>query len=209
MDPNAISQAARTLRTQLSSSLPLVEGNILIGHPELAAKAADKQNAPHLINLFFFQLEHSGYPADAAKVDPVYVRAHCLVSAFGKNETANNSTISAGENDLRLIGGVLAALHEKPLLEISDTTGNVKAMLQIVPEPLSLETINNLWSTQVDVSYRPSVIYELALVPVPFESRTERSPRVRRADADAYVMTDSPEDWIPDARGQTRTGMLI
>ena len=208
MDPNTVSLAARTFRTQLSASLAMPEGNILIGHPKLADTEARKQSAPHLVNLFFFQLEHSGYPADAASADPMYIRAHCLISAFGKDESSATNGVGAGENDLRLIGGVLAALHKKPILEVADGPGNVKASLQIVPESLSLEAINNLWSTQTDVSYRPSVVYELALVPLPLDERRERSPRVRHAEADAYVMTGAPEDWIPEIRFRDGHGKL-
>ena len=213
MDSNAISLAARTLRTHLVNALQLDERNVFIGHLAPAAKEAEGKVDSQFLNLFFFQFEHGGYPANATSDEPVYIRLHCLITAFGNNESDNESSsvVSAGENDLRLIGGVLAALHQQPVLDITDQSGTANATLQIVPTSFTSESINNLWTAQQEVSYRPSVAYELALVPVPFTSRTERSRRVIYADVDVETFAEHQgleTDWVPEIHFRDSDGTL-
>jgi hypothetical protein len=198
MDANAISIAARNLRTYLSNRLGISEDNLLIGHPTIAATTADSNPGDQFINLFFFRVEHGGYPADAKSADPFYIRIYCLVTAFGNNETGNHGTItiSAGENDLRLIGGVMAHLHANPVLEIEDPEENTIAQLQVVLSPMDINDINNIWSTQVDTPYRLSVIYELALAPIPLSVRRDTSKRVSRIGVDAQ--SDLIQRPLPD-----------
>ena len=200
MDATAISLAARALRTRLASSLLLLEGNIFIGHPSVAAKGAEGHTGKQFLNIFFFRIEHGGYPTDATDSDPIYVRLHCLITALGNDEHNGNNSISAGENDLRLIGGVMAALHQQPTLTIDNLTGDTSATLQAVPMPFTPENINNIWSTQQEASYRPSVAYELALAPVPFTARVDRSPRVAGTGVEVEPITDQRNDWRPEIR---------
>lgn len=176
---NAFSLAARGLREHLAESLPLVAGRILIGHPSEGAATAQGDAGNQYLNVFFYRAEYSGYPADATSQDPIYVRLFCLLTALGNAETDGNGegNVSAGENDLRLIGGAMHALHRRPTLLLSDE-GRPVAQLQIVPSPLNTDDINSLFSTQTDTSYRLSVAYELALVPVPFAEARARDRRV-------------------------------
>ncbi|MGD8834323.1 MAG: Pvc16 family protein [Desulfobacteraceae bacterium] len=187
MDANAISIAARNLRTYLSDRLDISEDNLLIGHPTIAATTADANPGDQFINLFFFRVEHGGYPADAKSTDPFYIRIYCLVTAFGNNETGDDGTItiSAGENDLRLMGGVMAHLHANPVLVIEDLEANTVAHLQVILSPMDINDINNIWSTQVDTPYRLSVIYELALAPIPLATMRDTSKRVARIGVEA------------------------
>ena len=62
----------------------------------------------------------------------------------------------------------LTALHKQPTLDVKHPNGGQDAVLQVVPASLSLENLNNVWATQLEVSHRPSVAYELALVPAPW-----------------------------------------
>lgn len=208
MDANAISTAARNLRANLSDGLDISEDNLLIGHPATAAAAADANPGDQFINLFFFRVEHGGYPADAKNTDPFYIRIYCLVTAFGNNETGDDGTItiSAGENDLRLIGGVMAHLHANPMLKIEDLEENMVAQLQVVFSPMDINDINNIWSTQVDTPYRLSVIYELALAPIPLATMRDTSKRVARIGAEARpdtVQSPLPEQGL-GLEAQTR-----
>jgi len=213
MDATAISLAARALRTRLASSLSLVEGNIFIGLPSVATKGAEGQTGKQFLNVFIFRIEHGGYPTDATNSDPIYVRLHCLITAFGNDEQNGNNSISAGENDLRLIGGVVAALHEHPTLMIDNPAGDTSAMLQVVPMPFTPENINNIWSTQLEASYRPSVAYELALAPAPFAARVDRSLRVAGTGVEVETITDRRDDWRPEIRfvsnGELKTALVF
>jgi hypothetical protein len=183
MEPTAISLAARALRARLAVALPIEEGNVLVGQPS-AASARESQVGRNFLNIFFFNIEQSGLTVDASSVDPFFVRLQCLVTAFGSDVTSGSTTVSAGENDLRIIGAVMAALHASPILEVSNERETAVAHLQIVPLQLTLDQMNHIWSTQVDVSSRPSVAYELALAPIPFERPVDRSPRVVARDLD-------------------------
>ena len=197
MEANAISTAARNLRAYLATQLVISEDNLLIGHPTLAATTAEANPGDQFINLFFFRVEHGGYPADAGNSDPFYVRLYCLITAFGNNETGDDGTItiSAGENELRMMGGLMAQLHANPVLEIKDLEAHTIAQLQIVLSPLDIKDINNIWSNQVDTPYRLSVIYELALAPIPLATRRDTTKRVARIGVAAVSdVTQRPLD---------------
>ncbi len=202
MEPTAISLAIRALRSRLAASLAMDERHIYIGNPAVAARLVEGQATHQSLNLFVFQVEHSGYPADSTSADPTFVRIQCLITALGADQQISGVTVGAGENDLRLIGGMMATLHQHPVLSIVEQDSDRElASLQVVPSPLTVETINNLWSTQVDTSYRLSAAYELALAPVPLAVPVERSSRVARAEADARVVLDTHVGpWVPEIR---------
>jgi hypothetical protein len=141
-----------------------------MGTPAEAAPGAS--NNDHRVNLFFHRISPAGFGSHTGPGDPWLVRLHCLITAFAT--TANN--ISAGENDLRLIGEVVRLFHETSVLPLIDVNG-VKVRLQVVFQPLSLDEINHLWSTQGEVAYRPSVLYEMALAPVVPSERTVDASR--------------------------------
>jgi hypothetical protein len=176
--PSSLSVAARTLRTHLAGAVGLPEGQILIGHPSLAAKDVESETNKQFLNLFFYRVEHGAYPADSTSDAPFYVRFYCLVTALGTKETVNGGTISAGENDLRLVGGVMQGLHESPILMLQDEADEDVAQMQVVLHVLSLDDLNHIWSTQGDTPYRLSVGYELALLPLPLAHPSARGPRV-------------------------------
>jgi hypothetical protein len=93
--------------------------------------------------------------------EPWLIRMHCLITAFGIDEDG----ILAGENELRLLGQMMRILHENPVLEAVDVDGRT-VRLQVIFEPLGSDDLNHIWSTQGDTTYRPSLAYEMALVPV-------------------------------------------
>jgi len=177
--PSSLSVAARALRTHVAGATSLPEGQILIGHPSLAVKDIEGETNKQFLNLFFYRVEHGAYPADSAAADVLYLRFYCLITALGTKEIATGgATVSAGENDLRLVGAVVKRLHESPLLRLRDDTAQEVAQLQIVLHVLSLDDLNHIWSTQGDTPYRLSVGYELALVPLPLARPAVRGPRV-------------------------------
>jgi hypothetical protein len=169
----SLSVAANTLRSYLAANIADLDG-IFISHPKEAAEQANSEGKQYL-NLFFYQVEHGGYPADGRSDDPFYLRVNCLITPLGTKEPGPpHSSVSAGENDLRLIGEVLRLLHEQPLLMVEE--GGEMAHLQVVMYPLSLDDINHLWSNQGEVAYRLSVAYQLSLLPIPLGVAKERSP---------------------------------
>jgi hypothetical protein len=124
----------------------------------------------------------------------------CLITALGATETVGSSAISAGENDLRLVGGVMKRLHERPILSLQGESAGDIAQLQIVLNALTLDDINHIWCTQAGTPYRLSVGYELALVPLPLALAADRSPRVGSIGVD--VRSDTRYQPFP-AEGST------
>jgi hypothetical protein len=157
---------------------------IRIGHPADNIKDLDDAEE-NCLNLFFYDVNYDGYPADGSIDNPFYVRLHCLITAVGHKSkepespgSSNERDVSKGENELRLVGEVMRVLHEQPLLAIGDAEGNEIAMLQVIPHTMNLDNLNHIWSTQTDISYRLSVAYEMALAPVPQAPAVEASPLV-------------------------------
>jgi len=176
--PSSLSVAARALRTHLAGATNLPEDRILIGHPSAAAKDAQSDPTNQFLNLFFYRVEHGAHAADGTSADPVYLRFYCLVTALGTSEAANGGgTISAGENDLRLVGGVMQRLHERPILMLRGEDDADVAQMQVLLHALTLDDLNHIWSTQGDTPYRLSVGYELALLPLPLERAAAHGPR--------------------------------
>lgn len=131
---------------------------VRLGSPaEVAAEAPEDE---HRLCVFFFRFEPSGYYPDTAPGDTHYLRAHSLITPMA---IAENGT-GKGENDLRILGEVMRILQEKPVFEL--TIDGQSFHLQAVFQTLGLDQINQIWSTQGDTTYRPSVLYEFSLAPV-------------------------------------------
>ncbi len=210
---SGLSVAALALRTALHEAKVLKESSILVGHPSAAQAAAAASNEPLLLNLFFYRIEPGAYPSDATFEDPYFVRLFCLVTPFSNDDASETEKVTAGESDLRLIGSVVACFHANPMLLIRYQDAAI-ARLQVVPTPLTLEAMNNLWSTQKDVPYRLSVAYELALVPAQLTAaKAERSPlvvelKVREPSIGAVTATETPQLALLDT-SERRTQVLI
>lgn len=165
---SALSQVCRSIADFVSNRLEAAQNNVQVRIGSPAAAAPEKSDNEHRVNLFFFRVEPNGFGPAAAPGETWLLRLSCLVTSFGVDEDG----ISAGENDLRLLGSVLSAFHERPVLDAVAINGTT-VRAQVVFQPLGMDDINHLWATQGDVPYRPSVAYEMALVPVP-----PRTPRV-------------------------------
>ncbi len=166
---SSLSQVCRGIADIVSLGLDAGANSIqvMIGPP--ASAAPGTTDTTHRVNLFFYRIEPSGFFPGDTPGDPWWVRLHCLVTGFGIEE----EQISAGENDLRLLGEVMRLFHEQPVLS-AFTVGEETFRLQLIFLPLGADDINHLWSTQGDVNYRPSIAYEMTLVPVlPKEPRLE------------------------------------
>jgi hypothetical protein len=130
-------------------------------------------DAEHKLNLFFYRFEPGGFDSDVHPNDPWRIRLFCMITAFGVDDDG----VPAGENDLRILGEVLRIFRETPVLGTTGVSGE-QVRLQVVFSPATDEQINQIWSTQGDTTYRPSLIYEMALAPImPSQLRGE-PPRV-------------------------------
>jgi len=172
---SSLSQVCRAIADFVSVGLEASANSIqvMIGSPASAAPAATDTN--HRVNLFFYRIEPAGFFTGDTPGDPWWVRLHCLVTGFGLDE----EQVSAGENDLRLLGEVMRLFHETPV-QAALTVDDETFRLQVVFLPLGADDLNHIWSTQGDVSYRPSIAYEMALAPVMPQERRPESPLVGR-----------------------------
>ncbi|HEX3130747.1 MAG TPA: DUF4255 domain-containing protein [Thermoanaerobaculia bacterium] len=208
---SSLSRICRSVADFLGAELEANSNSIrvLLGNP---ADAAKDHETEHRVNLFFYQVEPSGFGAFAPD-EAWLVRLHCLITAFGVAE----NQVSSGENDLRLLGAVLRVFHENPILPAYDLDGTA-VRAQVVFNPLTLDQINHIWSTQGgDVAFRPSVAYEMALAPIPPSELRVPGPLVGSIGVDVFkdlkphpfggnpaipavivraVSTDRP-DWTP------------
>lgn len=156
---SSISVMCNQISTFVRSGLNAASNNILVsmGAPSEVADSDDE----HRVNLFFYRFEPSGFQAGAHPNDPWRVRMFCMITTFGVDEDG----IAAGENEMRLLGEIMRIFREQP---ISDpvVVGSETVRLQTIFSAATDEQMNQVWSTQGDSAFRPSVIYEMALAPV-------------------------------------------
>jgi len=179
---SSLSQVCRKIAGFVSEGLNASANSIqvIIGPPAIAAPGTT--DSTHRVNLFFYRIEPSGFFPGDTPGDPWWVRLHCMVTGFGIEE----DQISAGENDLRLLGEVMRLFHEHPVLP-AFTVGEEIFRLQLVFLPLGADDINHIWSTQGDVNYRPSIAYEMTLVPVLPEKRRVEPPLIGRIGYEVHA----------------------
>ncbi len=180
---SSLSRVCRAIADFVSVGLDASANSIqvMIGSPVSAAPATT--DTTHRVNLFFYRIEPAGLFTGDTPGDPWWVRLHCLVTGFGLDE----EQVSSGENDLRLLGEVMRLFHETPVqsaLMVDDETFR----LQVVFLPLGADDLNHIWSTQGDVSYRPSIAYEMALAPVLPSERRPESPLVGRIGSEVRAV---------------------
>lgn len=158
---SSLSRICRGIADFVGQELSASQNNVhvMIGNPADAEPL--ETDTDHRLNLFFYRLEPDGFGPSAAPDETWRLRLFCLVTAFGVLEDG----VSGGENDLRLLGEVVRVFHETPILAPLDVNGE-SVRIRVVFQPMRVDELNHLWSTQGDVSYRPSVVYEMALVPV-------------------------------------------
>ncbi len=168
---SSLSRVCRSLGQVLSAgindSTTATRIEVVIGTPSIAAALQDSETK-HRLNLFFFRFEPSGFFPDNLPGETWLVRMHCLLTPFCLDEDG----IAAGENDLRVVGEVMRFFHEQPTFDL--TVGSEQYLIQAVFLTLGLDQLNQLWSTQGDTVYRPSVLFEMSLAPV--QPRTPAVP---------------------------------
>ena len=139
---------------------------VTIGAPGANLAAVNNANT---LNLFFYRFEPFGFDADALPGEVQWLRMFCVITAFGIDEDIDNDNqvdFSAGLNELRMLSQVIRLFQEQPVMLLAGDDAGEVWHTQFIPRPLADEQINQLWSTQGDTIYRPSVVYEIALAPI-------------------------------------------
>lgn len=159
---SSLSQVCKSMRQYLDGEINAPDRSkvtVVLGTPSDTATAG-AGDSEHRLNLFFFRFEPAGLFPDILPGETGWLRSFCLITPFATEE----DTVSSGENDLRLIGEIIRIFHEKPvfMLSVDDEDYHIQAVFQ----PLGLDQLNQLWSTQGDTVYRPSILYEISLAPI-------------------------------------------
>src|SRR5262245_7303190 len=157
----SLSRACRSIADFIQSSFTAAGHPIQarLGTPAAAQPA--NTDTEHRLNLFFHRFEPMGLGSHELPNQTLWIRVYCIITSSSVNE----ERISAGESDLRLIAEILRLFHETPVLAPIDVGGELM-QAQMVLQPLSLDQIQQLWQPQSEVAYRPSLAYEVALVPI-------------------------------------------
>ncbi|MDD2463325.1 MAG: Pvc16 family protein [Desulfobulbus sp.] len=167
-----LSQVCKGIRTYLDGAIngsDRSKVSVVLSTPaETASTGAG--DSDHRLNLFFYRFEPAGLFPDILPGETGWMRAFCLVTPFSSEE----DSVGPGENDLRLVGEVSRIFHEKPIFDL-DVDGE-RYHLQVILQSLALDQLNQLWSTQGDTVYRPSLLYEISLMPVVPIDKTVPAP---------------------------------
>ncbi len=113
--------------------------------------------------------------------DVQWIKMFCVITAVGIDEDVDNDAtvdFSAGINELRMLSQVMRLFQEQPVMLIDGDNPGEVWHTQFIPHPLADEQINQIWSTQGDTVYRPSLAYEITLAPVEPLVRTTQAARV-------------------------------
>jgi Pvc16 N-terminal domain len=163
-----LSATTEIIRAHLSAALFPIDSayEVTVDSPSGVKRHQDRVTDKGALNLFFYRFEPAEFFPENAANERWHVRAKCLVTAFSidGHETIGGAEtgVPAGQIDLRVLGSVMRHFHEKPV--ILDAAKGLH--LEVVPGLLSSEEINQIWVSQHDVPYRPSLLYEFALLPV-------------------------------------------
>ncbi len=170
----------------LSTSPADWEVSVTIGSPGINQTSPVTKNT---LNLFFYRFEPFGFAADALPGDVQWVKIFCIITAFGVDEDIDSDDrvdFSAGFNELRMLSQVMRLFQEQSVMMIEGDDSGEVWHTQFIPRPLADEQINQIWSTQGDTIYRPSVAYEIALAPIEPVTPSQEVARVASFGAQAH-----------------------
>lgn len=158
---------------------------VTIGAPAANQSASNGNNT---LNLFFYRFEPFSFAADAQPGDVQWVKMYCIITAFGVDEDTDNDLavdFSAGFNELSMLSQVMRLFQEQPVLLIEGESPEELWHTQFIAKPLADDQINQIWSTQGETVYRPSIVYEISLAPIKPETPTPQVARVASIGAHA------------------------
>ncbi len=179
---SSLAKICNEIREHIETYTPTLpdEWNVIVTIGAPGANLA-ANNTDNTLNLFFYRFEPFSFAADALPSDVQWVKVFCVITAFGVDEDTDNDTVvdfSAGFNELRMLSQVMRMFQEQPVMLIEGSDSGELWHTQFIPRPLADEQINQIWSTQGDTIYRPSVVYEIALAPIEPEKSAQQTARV-------------------------------
>ena len=214
VEESALSRSCHRISQYLELYIGSSKVDVLIGDPKSAENYLKSQavdNAKDVVNIFIYKIEGHEFDASVHPDGLWRIRAHALITPFSLvNRTDVENPPSSGEVDLRLLGQVLAAFHEKPVMDelplddissrLNEHEKNIR--VQAIFQSLSSEDINHIWSNVGEVGYRTSVAYEFSLIPVIPRSQLIEGPLVTDVllDVNSIKRNDSTDQWVPEIR---------
>ncbi|SHE31758.1 Protein of unknown function [Litoreibacter ascidiaceicola] len=192
IDASSLSVAMQGFADHLAANFTQ-DVTVTVESPSAAADQA-KGSDKAVLNVFCYRISPSGIHPDLSPNEPTFIRAHVLLTAF-----SNATDAAIKDKDLRVLGHAVRVLQSQPVIP-TILPGGVPApevsqyRLQAVLQATEMEEMNHIWSIQgSEISYRLSVAYELALIPVePLAYLTPPSPV-------QSVVLDLGADVLPDA----------
>ncbi|MCE6970582.1 Pvc16 family protein [Cereibacter sphaeroides] len=166
---------------------------ISLDAPQRAQETA-KNGEKSLLNIFVYRLAPSGFHAAAGSGDPLFVRAHVLLTCFPAGQGD-----PPADTDLRVLGHAMSVLQSFPVIPVVLPGGvpagapaddfrrreHVLYRIEATLQSVTMEEMNHIWTTQGgELAYRLSCGYELALIPVEPLSPREAAPPARAAVLD-------------------------
>lgn len=175
------------------------EVTVTIGAPGITLDTVSNANT---LNLFFYRFEPFTFDTSARPGDVQWLKVFCVITAVGDDEDIDDDgrvDFSAGLNELRMLSQVMRLFQERPVMLIDGDDPGEHWHTQFVPQPLMDEQINQIWSTQGDIVYRPSLVYEITLAPIEPEVPSAQPPRVASLGAFAGGdVSDRHRAWPAD-----------
>ncbi|MBL4658873.1 MAG: DUF4255 domain-containing protein [Alcanivoracaceae bacterium] len=147
--------------------------NVITGAP--GVNLIDADIITNTLNVFFYRFEPSGLNAGAGIGDIHWMKVFCIITAFGFDQSDDRNL--AGINELNMLAHVMRLFQEEPIKIFKDINDK-DWHIQFIPRPLADEQINQIWSTQGSLVYRPSIAYEIALAPIEPEIPTAQAVAV-------------------------------
>ena len=173
--------------------------DVITGAP--GANLVDANVDTNTLNVFFYRFKPAGFNASAGIGDIHWMKVFCIITAFGFDE--NDDKNLAGINELRMLSEVMRLFQEEPVKLIKGIDDK-DWHTQFIPRPLADEQINQIWSTQGSVIYRPSVVYEIALAPIEPLKPSAQSARVASIGVASSANINNRHSSWSDAQRDTR-----
>ncbi len=202
---SSLSRICNQVREHLESlgqtpTPPDWEVSVTIGAPGINLAAVNNSNT---LNLFFYRFEPFSFDTSARPGDVQWMKVYCVITAVGIDEDVDsdsNVDFSAGFNELRMLSQVMRLFQEQPVMLIDGDNPGEVWHTQFIPRPLADEQINQIWSTQGETIYRPSLVYEIGLAPVEPLAPSTQAARVASVGSFADSSMSNPNRPWPAGR---------
>lgn len=177
-----IRDIGNTLKEFLGENIPALKDNVSFNSP---ADMPGPGNDNGLVSLFLYQVteniymrNRNGEAPDPARLvyPPVLLDLYYLLTPYAKEREA----------EFDILEKIIRTFYDNPVLRGSILKGmlidNGNKELRIVPNFLSLQDLNHLWSTFASKPFKTSVAYIVTPVSIPSKRELEVHRVVRKED---------------------------